>query len=64
MDSALINTAATHETRNEPQEGEAEGPGGPWGPQIGVDVVHILSLTSVQKGVSFGVAWGVSFGVA
>ena len=32
--------------------------------QIGVDVVHISSLTSVQEGVSFSVAWGVSFGVA
>src|SRR5208283_2253134 len=32
--------------------------------QIGVDVVHIPSLTSVQEGVSFSVAWGVSFSVA
>jgi len=26
--------------------------------QIGVGVVHIPSLTSVQEGVSFSVAWG------
>jgi hypothetical protein len=32
--------------------------------QIGVDVVHIPSLTSVQEGVSFSVVKGVSFGVA
>ena len=31
---------------------------------MGVDVVNIPSLTSVQEGVSFSVAWGVSFGVA
>jgi hypothetical protein len=32
--------------------------------QIGVDIVHIPSLTSVQEGVSFSVARGGSFGVA
>src|SRR5208337_3584603 len=32
--------------------------------QIGVAVVHIPSLTSVQEGVSFSVVKGVSFGVA
>src|SRR5208337_4685572 len=32
--------------------------------QIGVDVVHIPSLTSVQEGVSLSVVKGVSFGVA